>query len=461
VNTAEVAREATIGLRQAIAMNTPKAVELWLEVVDDSTERARQVARLSSADRRRLGELLDTQTGPELFDSLDVQLAPKLLNTLPISRAGELLSAVEPHRGADILRHVKSETREALLAAMPLEAAKVARGLLSWPAHSVAAHMLPETLTVGPDITASQAVEEIGTQVSKRRNDAHPGAYLYVCGAEQHLLGVVRFRSLVLASPGQMVINLMKDEAVTVSPLVDAEEAAHLLINHRVRELPVVDGEGRLLGVLTESEAFGIAEEEATKDAEKQGGSAPLEVPYLRASPWLLWRKRIVWLLVLFVAEAYTGTVLRAFADEMEAVVALAFFIPLLIGTGGNIGTQITTTLVRAMGTGQIRFRDLPAIVSKEVSTGALIAVAMALAAVVRAWTLGVGPQVTFTVSLTVAAIVLWSAFVASILPPVLKKVRVDPAVVSAPMIATIVDGTGLLIYFAIAHLTLPQLAGL
>jgi magnesium transporter len=175
----------------------------------------------------------------------------------------------------------------------------------------------------------------------------------------------------------------------------------------------------------------------------------------------LLWRKRIVWLLVLFAAEAYTGTVLRAFEDEMEAVVALAFFIPLLIGTGGNTGTQITTTLVRAMGTGQVRLRDLPAVVVKELTTGSMIAVVMALAALTRSWTLGVGPQVTLTVCLTVAAIVMWSALVSSILPLVLKKLRIDPAVVSAPLIATIVDGTGLMIYFVIAHATLPQLAGL
>ena len=223
----------------------------------------------------------------------------------------------------------------------------------------------------------------------------------------------------------------------------------------------MVDADGRLLGILTEDHALDIIADETTEDAEKQGGSTPLEVPYLQASPWLLWRKRIVWLLVLFAAEAYTGTVLRAFEDEMEAVVALAFFIPLLIGTGGNTGTQITTTLVRAMGMGQVRLRDLPAVVAKEMSTGFLIAIAMALAALIRAWSLGVGPQITLTVCLTVAAIVMWSAFVSSILPLVLKKVRVDPAVVSAPMIATIVDGTGLMIYFMVAHATLPQLAGL
>jgi magnesium transporter len=145
----------------------------------------------------------------------------------------------------------------------------------------------------------------------------------------------------------------------------------------------------------------------------------------------------------------------------MEAVVALAFFIPLLIGTGGNTGTQITTTLVRAMGTGQVRFRDMGSVIVKELSTAALISVAMAAAGMIRAFTLGVGPQVMLTVSLTLAAIVLWSALVSSILPLVLKKLKIDPAVVSAPMIATIVDGTGLMIYFLIADATLPELAGL
>lgn len=172
-------------------------------------------------------------------------------------------------------------------------------------------------------------------------------------------------------------------------------------------------------------------------------------------------RKRVVWLLVLFAAEAYTGSVLRAFSDEMEAVIALAFFIPLLIGTGGNTGTQIATTLVRAMATGQVRFRDVPAVLAKELSTGVLVGLTMAAAAVVRAWTLGVGPQVTLTVALTVAAIVVWSSLVAAVLPPLLKKLRIDPAIVSGPMIATIVDGTGLLIYFLVAHLTLTELHGL
>lgn len=453
--------QASISLRQAIDMQTPKALALWLDVVDDPAERTYELSRLSSAERRRLGEGLDAEVGPELLESVDSQLAAKVIKSLPVPRAAELLGALDADDAVRILRRYQHETRDALLSAMPIDQAKRLREMLVWPPDSVAANMSTDALALGPAVTAEEAVAHIRHRISEQQKDAHTGNCIYVTDSDQQLLGAVPFRSLVLAQPDRAIADLIDGDVVSVEPLTEAEQAAQLCVNRRLEELPVVDGDNRLLGILTEDQALDIIKEETTEDAEKQGGSTPLEVPYLRASPWLLWRKRIVWLLVLFVAEAYTGTVLRAFEDEMEAVVALAFFIPLLIGTGGNTGTQITTTLVRAMGTGQVRLRDLPAVVTKEMSTGFLIAIAMAIAAMIRAWSLGVGPQITLTVCLTVAAIVLWSALVSSILPLVLKKLRIDPAVVSAPMIATIVDGTGLMIYFLIAHATLPQLAGL
>lgn len=452
---------ATIGLKQSIALQTAKAIELWLEVVQDHGERAHQLAELSKSEMRALGALLDAGTGIELYESIDDQLAAEVLQQLPSTRVAAFLDLLDSDHAGNVLREVDEPLREQWLTALSLDRANVLRGLLSWPQDSVAAHMVPETLTVRPTMTAPEAVDAIRAGAATKRSDARTGAYIYVTDDENRLLGVVPFRNLVLAGADRTVDALMEPDVIAVSPLTDQEDAAQLLIDHRLVALPVVDADRRLLGLLTEDDAADIAEEEATEDAEKQGGSAPLEVPYLRASPWHLWKKRIVWLLVLFAAEAYTGTVLRAFEDELEAVVALAFFIPLLIGTGGNTGTQITTTIVRAMATGQVRFRDMPKILGKEMSTGMLIALAMAAAAVIRAWTLGVGMEVTVTVSLSVAAIVLWASFVSSILPLVLKKCRVDPAVVSAPMIATIVDGTGLLIYFMIAKLTLSQLAGL
>jgi magnesium transporter len=450
--------QSTSDLRHAIDTGTAKAVASWLDDVTDPPDRARAVAALSKTELAQLGQLLDGDSVVELFESVDDRLAARTLSALEPSLAAPLLGALESDHAAYILRELKRPKREALLTSLLPERAAVLRELLSWPEDSAAAHMTPETLTVRPNMTASEAITTVREHAARLPSDSHTTAYIYVTDADAHLLGVIAFRDLVLADPEQPVSELMEEDLIVVSPLTDKELAAQTLMGHNFMAIPVVDGDNRLLGVLGEGEAIDIAEEEATEDAELQGGSAPLELPYLRASPWLLWRKRIVWLLVLFAAEAYTGTVLRAFSDEMEAVISLAFFIPLLIGTGGNTGTQIATTLVRAMGMDQVRFRDVPAVLAKEMSTSVLIGLTMAGAAVVRAWTLNVGPQVTLTVAVTVAAIVVWSSLVAAVLPSLLKKLRVDPAIVSGPMIATIVDGTGLIIYFMIAHLMLPQL---
>lgn len=445
---------------RATELDSVDAVDQWLQSAG-SAERSRQVAAMSKDKLADFVSLLTPVTGPELLGSVDPNLAALIVQSTGTIQSAHWLRDVDPDHGAEILRRVPNSAREQLLAQIDPQQAGTLSEILRCPPRSVSAHILPDVFAVTDTMTAMEAESAVRSQNTDMRDRARADAYIYVTDTGGRLTGLLEFQDLVLAEPNQTVSALMSGEPFSVGPLVDAEDAARALIDRELAALPVVDDERRVLGVLTVDVAADIMRRQATEDAERQGGSEPLEVPYLRASPVHLWRKRIVWLLVLFLAEAYTGTVLRAFQDEMEAVVALAFFIPLLIGTGGNTGTQITTTLVRALATDQVRMRDLPHILSKELSTGFLIAATMALAALIRAWTLGVGMEVTITVCLTVAAIVLWSSLVASILPPTLKKLRLDPAVVSAPMIATIVDGTGLMIYFTIAHLVMPQLAGL
>ncbi|MFC6667403.1 magnesium transporter [Deinococcus radiopugnans] len=232
----------------------------------------------------------------------------------------------------------------------------------------------------------------------------------------------------------------------------DQEVAARLLVRLDLLALPVLDAQGHLVGILTEDDVADVLEEEATEDFERLGGSQPLEMPYRRAGATLLFRKRLPWLLALFVAEAYTGNVMRYFEDTLEQVVALAFFIPLLLGTGGNVGSQITTTLVRAMAVDDLGLRDLRWILGKEFAVGLLIGVVMAVIAFGRAWMLGVGMDVGTVVALAIAAITIWSSVVAAALPLALRRLRFDPTVVSAPFITTLVDGTGLVIYFLIAR---------
>ena len=451
----------TIDLRHAIAIGTPASIDTWLDEVDDPTRRADELTDLTKVEVRTLADLLSPEAAADLVDTLDLHVAVDAVRLVPPRAVANMVEALESDRAAELLRELTPTEREGILSLVTPEQAAILRALLDWPQESVAAHMVPEVLTVSAHVSAAEAIKQVRNHRAKLRQDSHIGAYVFAIDADNRLVGVVSFRELVLADADRSVSDLVEEDVITVGPLMDQEAAARTLTKHRLLAIPVVDEDNHLLGILTADDASDIAEEEATEDAERQGGSEPLEVPYLRASPFLLWKKRIVWLLVLFLAAAYTGTVMQAFEDELEAVVVLAFFIPLLIGTGGNTGTQITTTLIRAMSIDNVRLRDVGKVLRKEMATGVMVAAAMAAAGLVRAWTLGVGVPVMITVSVALVAIVLWSAFIASVIPLLLKKLRVDPAVVSGPMISTIVDGTGLIIYFSTAKLLLPELAGL
>jgi magnesium transporter len=247
----------------------------------------------------------------------------------------------------------------------------------------------------------------------------------------------------------------MAPSTLRVKASTDQETAARILTDRNLLAIPVVDDDDHLIGIITEDDVADVIEAEATEDIERLGGSQPLNLPYRLASVPLLVRKRLGWLLLLFLAEAYTGTVLRNFENELQAVVALSFFIPLLIGTGGNLGSQTVTLVVRAMALGEVSLRDIAWLVFKELRVGLVIGLAMAVVAYIRGFTLGVGDDVSLVVAITILAICLWSATVAAALPLILRRLGADPAVVSAPLIATLVDGTGLVIYFEIAKLVL------
>lgn len=268
------------------------------------------------------------------------------------------------------------------------------------------------------------------------------------------LAGLIAVRKLLQATDTvQPVKGLMISDFIQLKPEDERADVAGLLAHAGADVVPVVT-HGKLVGCLTEREIAHLLEDDVTEDAQLQGATLPLEKPYLETSAFSLWKKRSVWLL-LFVAEAYTSSVIQHFEEALESAIALAFFIPLLIGTGGNSGTQITSTLVRAMALGEVHLRDVGRVLRKEISTSLMIAATLGLAGCVRAWMMGIGMEITLIVSLTLVCITLWSAIVSSVIPMVLKRCKIDPAVVSAPFIATLIDGTGLIIYFKIAQYTL------
>ena len=312
---------------------------------------------------------------------------------------------------------------------------------------AIAQYMRTDFITLPDHLSVNGAREYF---VSQLTTDDIPGQVFVVAG--KALRGVLSIKRLLQEKDTSLNINHLTDSCLFhVKPDDERAQVVAELAEREVDLVAVVE-RGELVGCLMEKEIAHLQEDDVTEDVQLQGATLPLEKPYLEISPWTLWKKRSVWLLLLFVAEAYTSSVLQHFEEALESAIALAFFIPLLIGTGGNSGTQITSTLVRSMALGEVRLRDMGRVIRKEVSTSLLIALTLGLAGCLRAWMMGIGMEITLIVSLTLVCITLWSAEVSSVIPMVLKRIGIDPAVVSAPFIATLIDGTGLIIYFKIAQ---------
>lgn len=446
-----------INLTQVLNAATPRAIALWLTDSDHDVL-DQQVGELSEEQAARLCDYLTPVSARELLESISPHTGLELLRKVPVPVAAGLLDAIEADDAARVIELMGDEERHRVLEAMKHSHSALVRGLLAWPDDSAASRMRPEFLQVGPDATMADAVGAARIDP----DDLEEGVFVTENGDSGKIaLGWLSPNSMVLAKRADPVSEHMvpatRIRQWSVKPLADQET-----VSHRVRErdsdvIAVMDGD-HILGVITQDTVRNILAEEATEDAELQGGSSPLDVPYMQASPIKLWTKRVGWLLVLFIAEMYTSNVLAAFEDEFAKVTALVLFVPLLVGTGGNVGTQITTTLVRAMATEDVRLGSVFKVIWKEVQTGVLLGLTMATAGFIRAWTLGVVWPVMITVAVALAAIVLWASFVASILPVIIKSVKLDPAVVSGPMIATVVDGTGLIIYFLVAQWLIPGL---
>lgn len=405
------------------------------------------LTQLDAIELRALIRLLPESALSELLAEIEPIEAARILQTLSHPQAADLLEAMAPDDATDVIDELPQEHIEQILIQMePADAAEI-RELLAYPPDSAGGIMTPGFVAIAPTLQASQAIAAL----RRVAEEAETMYYVYVVDDDEHLLGVLSLYRLVLTHPETPVRDLMSTDPVRVRVDEDREIAARLLVDRSFLALPVVDAENRLVGIITQDDVADVLEEEATEDIERLGGSQPLDMPYRFASIPLLFRRRIFWLLLLFAAEAYTGTVMRHFENEIAQVVALSFFIPLLIGTGGNIGSQVTTTLVRAIAVGEVSLRDARWILAKELVVGISLGLVMAIVAFGRSHLLHVGNDVGFVIALTIMAICVWSAAVAAILPLIIHRLRIDPAVVSAPLITTLVDGTGLVIYFTIA----------
>jgi magnesium transporter len=407
---------------------------------------------LAPAELTRLFAILGDEALAELLARLDDRDAAGILSRMTAAQAADILEEIEPDDATDIFAEFDPAIGDTILVERePAEAAEI-RELMAYPPESAGGIMTPAFVALAPGLRADQAIAAL----RKVAEEAETLNYVYVVDRDDRLLGVLPLHRLVLTPPGTPVCDLMATDIVTVPVDADQEFAARTLPEHNLLAVPVVDAEQRLLGIITADDVADVLEEEATEDIERLGGSQPLAEPYLRASPMLLFRKRIVWLLALFLAQFVTLSLFRHYESVLDQQVLLAFFVPILIGTGGNVGSQTVTTIIRAMAIGEAEARHIVRIVGKELVTGIALGIVMAALMFGRGF-FESGGSVAFgiTVGASVMAVIIWAALVAAVLPIGLSKLRIDPAVVSAPLISSLIDATGILIYFTVAQLVL------
>jgi magnesium transporter len=429
------------GLIPALVQDIPpQDVAEALTLLDEPTQQASVLVQMPE------------EQAAEVLDYLEPVLVEEIFEHIPLDKAARLLQALPADDAAQIIEELEETKAEALLQQMAPPEARDVRELLEYPPNTAGRLMVRQYVRVRPEWTIEQALDylrQIGPEIETIY-------YLYAVDTRQRLVGVCSLRELVLADPSKRIEQIMETDLVVVKPETDQEEVANLLSKYDLLAIPVVDELGRMLGIVTIDDVVDILVSESTEDVLKLGAVEVTEEPYMSQSPWDLARKRVRWLILLFIAERLTGTVLRAYDEEIQKVSALAWFIPLLIGTGGNAGSQTTTTITRALALGEVRLHQVLKVVMREMATGLLLGLLIGLIGVVNAfiWThkeLHLRLELALTVGLSQMAIITMATTVGAALPLIAKRLNIDPAVMSAPFITTLIDAAGLLLYFLIA----------
>lgn len=425
------------------------ALGRWL--ADASTlDIADELARLPEEQQAVPFRLLERDRALAVFEQLDPIHQQQVLAGLRDERFRDLVEDMDPDDRARLFRELPAKVATRALAGLSPAERSMTAALLGYPDESAGRLMTPEYVNLRESMSVADAL-------AKLRRAGHRAETIYtlpVTDDQRHLVGVVSLRQLVLATPDQAIGDLMARDVHAVHVDDDQEAASRLLQEIDALALPVLDSEDRLVGVITFDDAMEVIEAEETEDLALQGASQPLGRPYLAASPLAVARSRALWLMLLIGAAALTVNVLQLFEATLQEVVSLAVFIPLLIGTGGNAGAQASTVVIRAMAVGEVRFTDLPRVLWREARVGLALGAALGVVAYLPV-AIAFDADLALTVSSTLVIICTWATFAGATLPMLARRAGVDPAVVSAPLITTLVDATGLLIYFTIARVVL------
>ncbi len=395
--------------------------------------------------------LLPKNLAVEVFDDFDGSTQHRLLESMANRAASQLLEAMSPDDRAELLDEVPASVTRRLLGLLSPEQRQITLQLLGYEENSAGREMTPYFVDLRSNMTVAQAMERIRL-LSVERETIYE---CYVIDPQRHLKGTVSLKELVLASPDSRVGDIARPNPKKVFTHSDQEDAARVLRDNRLLAVPVVDSEERLVGIITQDDVADIVEEEVTEDIYRFGAVPGTERSYFTTRIANVARRRVSWLLLLLVVNTATASVIAAQEVLLAEVVLLAAFIPLLIDTGGNIGAQSATVVIRGLATGEIRPRRALWIIGREVSVGLLLGLLLGLAVLGWAFWLGRDFQVSTVVALTLLGVATLATAIGSAMPFVFRLSKVDPALVSAPLITTVMDITGVALYFAVAHVVL------
>ncbi len=432
-------------------------------------------AREKRVDSAELQEAWAVLSPEERLEGLHLFPRPEaedFLMSLPARDQAELLLRTDPTErrfwmrllplddAADVIQAAPEEERDGLLALLDETAHREVSALLAYAEDEAGGLMNPHFSRLRPEMSVDEAIAYLRRQARERLETIY---YVYVLDPEQRLLGVITFRELLSAPPNKTVRDIMHTDVVTAHESMDQEALSRLFQEHDFLAIPVVDDERRVKGVVTVDDIVDVVQEEATEDIQKFGGMEALEEPYLEIGFLRMVRKRAGWLAALFIGEMLTATAMGRFEGEIARAVVLALFVPLIISSGGNSGSQASTLVVRALALGELRMRDWWRVVRRELAAGLMLGSILAIIGFARIllWqalfhTYGDHYLlVAFTVAFSLIGVVTWGTLAGSMLPLVLHKLGFDPASASAPFVATLVDVSGIVIYFTTASLIL------
>jgi magnesium transporter len=425
----------------------------------EPSETAELLTKLSDDDRAILFRLLPKKLAADVYEYLDVDTQIELLKAMGHEQVAAVLNEMAPDDRTALLEELPGTTVRQLLMRLKPEERRIAQTLLGYPENSVGRLMTPDYVAVDEHMN----VQEVLDYVREHGKDSETLNFLYVTDKDGKLLDAIRMREILLSPLDRKVSDLMKHKSVALNVNDDQEKAVAEFKKFDRYALPVTDSDNNLVGIVTMDDVLDVAEEEATEDIQKFGGVEALGEPYLSTSLQEMVRKRSGWLVVLFLGELLTASAMAYFEEEIARAVVLALFVPLIISSGGNSGSQAATLIIRAMALGEITLRDWWHVMRREIIAGITMGMILGVLGFFRiaVWSVFTnlyGPHfmlVGITVGFSLVGVVLWGTLTGSMLPFVLRRLGLDPATSSAPFVATLVDVTGILIYFSLAYIIL------